>query len=276
MKDSKSGLLSIGELAKLTRVGVRALHYYDRKNILKPAYIDSDTGYRYYSAEQSYLVDLIVFCVELDIPLKELKDVFDSDDTSRLWNFLVKKKEAAEKKLKLLSVGLSFMNKALKKIETSKLYQSEQIYMREIEEKIYYLTPCERQLGDINRIKQINAFAEEVNDKLRTEISIDDVDDYDSVVLLEYGFLCEYSPQGVKQYLFTEIPKTFRSENSITIPSGSYYFRQDKTSKIECAPKIFEEQLAGKNTYMIMEIEESFNDNKTIHELIYELRLIAL
>jgi DNA-binding transcriptional MerR regulator len=67
--NQKSDFLSIGEMSKLTGAGIQALRYYERKNILKPAYTDPDSGYRYYSYEQLYFVQKIINCVNLDIPL---------------------------------------------------------------------------------------------------------------------------------------------------------------------------------------------------------------
>lgn len=62
--------LSIGEVAKLKGVGVKSLRYYDRIGVLKPAYVDPETRYRYYAVEQLATLDMIFVCLELDIPLK--------------------------------------------------------------------------------------------------------------------------------------------------------------------------------------------------------------
>lgn len=45
-------MLKIGEFSKLTKTTVKALRYYDKIGLLKPAFIDSDTAYRYYTEEQ--------------------------------------------------------------------------------------------------------------------------------------------------------------------------------------------------------------------------------
>ncbi len=42
----------IGDFAKILDTSVRTLRYYDEMNLLKPDYIDSFTGYRYYSDDQ--------------------------------------------------------------------------------------------------------------------------------------------------------------------------------------------------------------------------------
>ncbi len=42
-------LFSIGKLAKLTGVHIQSLRYYETIGILRPAMIDPDSGYRYYT-----------------------------------------------------------------------------------------------------------------------------------------------------------------------------------------------------------------------------------
>ncbi len=66
-------LLSIGEFSKLTGVHVKSLRYYEQVGVLIPAFIDPDSGYRYYDRYQREIVDSIQFCVKMDIPLREFK-----------------------------------------------------------------------------------------------------------------------------------------------------------------------------------------------------------
>ena len=45
MNSKEEKLLKIGELAKLSGVSVKALHVYEKKDIIKPVKIDENTGY---------------------------------------------------------------------------------------------------------------------------------------------------------------------------------------------------------------------------------------
>ena len=49
----KENLLSIGALSKQTGVHIKSLRYYDSLGILRPAYVDPSSGYRYYSLQQN-------------------------------------------------------------------------------------------------------------------------------------------------------------------------------------------------------------------------------
>ena len=55
----KENLLSISALSKQTGVHIKSLRYYDSLGILRPAYVDSSSGYRYYSLQQIPVVDAI-------------------------------------------------------------------------------------------------------------------------------------------------------------------------------------------------------------------------
>lgn len=52
-------MLRIGEFSKLAKVSIKTLRYYDKIGLLKPAMIDSETQYRYYTEEQLELIRLI-------------------------------------------------------------------------------------------------------------------------------------------------------------------------------------------------------------------------
>ena len=68
----KEELLSIGEFAKLRGVSVKSLRYYERVGALKPAYVNEESGYRYYSINQISDLDMVTTFIELGVPLKEI------------------------------------------------------------------------------------------------------------------------------------------------------------------------------------------------------------
>lgn len=69
MKD----LYSIGETARILGVSVQTLQYYDKVNLLKPAHVNSLTGYRYYSFSQFQLIDRIKYLQFLGLSLDEIR-----------------------------------------------------------------------------------------------------------------------------------------------------------------------------------------------------------
>lgn len=271
--NDKDDLLSIGEFAKLSGVGIRALHYYEKKNLLRPIFVDPNSSYRYYSLDQLYHVTLISNCVGLDIPLKELVNVLQKDDMESISDFMNKCNKVAMRKIKLLEVGIEAFNKALQKIESGKLYEPKQIYYRKFEEKTYYIKPLEQPLKGSNLIKSISEMAYDMYGNNFSRI-VDEDNIEDLLALPEFGNLCKSSANELKYYSLAEVPKTLGSEDKITIPASSYFFRLDVRSRIEEAHEIFKEQLKNRGDYMVIETSESLLSKSKISQPMYELRLI--
>lgn len=64
--------VKVSEVAKLTGVSVRTLHYYDGIGLLKPASV-AENGYRFYSDGNLQQLQQILFFRELDFNLQEIK-----------------------------------------------------------------------------------------------------------------------------------------------------------------------------------------------------------
>ena len=95
--------MSVKEFAELTGVSVRTLHYYDEINLLKPAEIDENNGYRFYDSTALERMQEILFCRELDFPLKSICEILSSPDydkqkaLSEQKKLLILKKERLER-----------------------------------------------------------------------------------------------------------------------------------------------------------------------------------
>lgn len=81
----KSGnkIYSIGEVARLSGVSVRALHHYHDLKLLEPALIGRN-GYRYYGREQLLRLQQILFHRELGMSLEAIGAVLDAPGFDRL------------------------------------------------------------------------------------------------------------------------------------------------------------------------------------------------
>ena len=53
-------LFSIGELSKYQNISKQTLIFYDKIGLFKPAYVDPNNGYRYYSSQQIDYLDTIL------------------------------------------------------------------------------------------------------------------------------------------------------------------------------------------------------------------------
>jgi DNA-binding transcriptional MerR regulator len=236
------------------------LRYYERINILSPAYVDEETGYRYYSLDQIHLVAIIMFCVELDIPLKGLPNLTDEKNSVDFDDFLDKGKQSAKKKIKSLQKGLRFIDKIKLNNQLIESRMDGKIYSRTIPEKIFYVKPCGQSLENVDVLETILSFA---------DVQFGD----ENIDLPDYGFLCKNSPTEKTYYAFVEVSE--ESENTMRIPGEKYFCKQVETGAIEQAPEIFSEYLRGRDSFIVIEAEEFYvGKRKKNNSHISELRII--
>lgn len=70
---------TVKELAKLSGVTVRTLHFYDEAGLLKPAYYGAN-AYRYYEEKQLLALQQILFFRELGFELKQIRRLLGRSD----------------------------------------------------------------------------------------------------------------------------------------------------------------------------------------------------
>lgn len=94
---------SIGEVSKLHNVSIQALRLYDKKGILKPAYVDGKSNYRYYSVKHFIVLDFIKQCKAMGLSLDEIK-ILLSDYTAidSILHIISKQKEIITTKIEEL------------------------------------------------------------------------------------------------------------------------------------------------------------------------------
>jgi predicted transcriptional regulator YdeE len=72
-------MLKIGEFSKLAQVSVKTLRYYDELGLLRPAWVDRFTGYRYYALQQLPRLNRILALRELGFPLVQVEQLLRDD-----------------------------------------------------------------------------------------------------------------------------------------------------------------------------------------------------
>ena len=72
-------LLSIGAFAQATRLSPKALRLYDELGLLPPAFVDPDSGYRFYDPAQLERARLVAWLRRLGMPLARIRIVCDLD-----------------------------------------------------------------------------------------------------------------------------------------------------------------------------------------------------
>src|SRR6476619_3064399 len=70
---------TVKQVAAMSGVSVRTLHFYDEVGLLKPAY-QAANGYRFYEEPQLLTLQQILFYRELGFELKQIRDVLRRPD----------------------------------------------------------------------------------------------------------------------------------------------------------------------------------------------------
>jgi effector-binding domain-containing protein len=73
-------LLPIGRFSQVCRLTVKALRHYDELGLLRPAAVDPDSGYRYYSLEQARDAERIRLLRSLGLPLDDVAALVRAQD----------------------------------------------------------------------------------------------------------------------------------------------------------------------------------------------------
>ena len=128
--------MQIKEFAKLCGVSVRTLHYYDETGILKPSYVDKNTGYRYYDETSLLRMQEILFYRELDFSLKSIAEIISSPDYNKE-KALAEQKELLILKKKRLEKLISAIDGATKGVNIMKAFDNSEFekYKSEAKEK---------------------------------------------------------------------------------------------------------------------------------------------
>lgn len=136
--------MQINEIAKLTGVSVRTLHYYDEIGLLKPTAVDEWTGYRTYDEKSLERMQEILFYRELDFPLKTISEILSSEKYDKTRVLTEQKKLLTIKKQRLerliaaidgLDSGKGEMIMSFKAFDNSEYEAARKKYADEAREK---------------------------------------------------------------------------------------------------------------------------------------------
>lgn len=145
---------TISEFARLRNININSLRYYEKIGVLKPAYVDEKTGYRYYSPEQLSILDVILLCIDFGMPLKDLTKYMGNDEFIKNKELFETGKEIAQKRIHTLQMELEKIEYTLKYLNTNQQYcQNTGLYTRAIPERRIVTLDYEGDLTDIRKIE---------------------------------------------------------------------------------------------------------------------------
>ena len=133
--------MKISDVAKLTGVTVRTLHYYDEIGLLKPSEV-TEAGYRVYNDTDLEVLQQILFFRELDFPLEDIRNIMQNPAYEKE-RALRKQKELLLQKRSRLDSLISLVDKTLKgeqdmsfrQFDTTKIEEMKKQYAEEAKQR---------------------------------------------------------------------------------------------------------------------------------------------
>lgn len=133
--------LTVNQVAKLTGISVRTLHYYDEISLLTPSEV-TESGYRLYDDSNMERLQQILFFRELDFELKDIKLILKNPDFDKT-NALRRHKELLRLKRNRLDNLISLIDKTLKgennmsikEFDITEIKEAQKLYKKEAEEQ---------------------------------------------------------------------------------------------------------------------------------------------
>ena len=133
--------MKISEVAKLSGITVRTLHYYDEIELLKPSET-TEAGYRMYSSEDLERLQQILFFRELDFPLNEIKEImlnpnYDKNEAlNKHKEFLIEKRKRIDGLITLIDKTIKGDNNmSFKEFDNSKIEENKRKYAEEVKNR---------------------------------------------------------------------------------------------------------------------------------------------
>lgn len=212
-----STYFSIGEISKMFNISTQTLRLYDKLDLLKPAYINSESGYRYYSVDQFIKLDSIKMCKTMGLSLEEIKKLINRDNSiESMLDIIIKQKEVIGEKIRILEnmkLHLSNFEGRIKEFVNAEIdnivlvYNKERYYI-----KYDYVSETQEEL-EMNLRKVIldaeKKFGGILSNDIGFRISYDDFVKHDKVVVKEQSI-----------HLFNNIK--YKDENMMIMPEGTY------------------------------------------------------
>lgn len=109
-------MLKISEFSKLSGASVKTLRYYDRIGIVKPAFIDANTGYRYYSEEQLLTLKRIAAFKQQGFTLEQIRILLEEVSEDAVTQSFVDKKKELAQVIRLAQQQLDGVNERLNQL----------------------------------------------------------------------------------------------------------------------------------------------------------------
>lgn len=119
-------LFSIGELSKYQNISKQTLIFYDKIGLFRPAYVDPNNGYRYYSSQQIDYLDTILIMKKIGFSLAEIREHMQHYNIDSSLIAMRKQVTAIERQIQELRLIRNRLLHRCTQMEDTKIYRDKE------------------------------------------------------------------------------------------------------------------------------------------------------
>jgi DNA-binding transcriptional MerR regulator len=235
-------MFTVGKLAELSGVTVKALHHYHRIGLVVPSGT-SDAGYRLYSRRDLERLQQVLFYKELDFGLSEIKKALSNEDTRR--ETLMRQRQLLLQRRERLAKVLATLESSLKDTEGESAMSEREMFSglgpdewnRALEAQNRHLKEnygFEAKVSSEQEAKKMNSAAEEVKNFMNAMSQ----------------HLRECRSHGDESVLATVGEHVRELNNSNATDAQSYFKTTDFLTQDLFHRKVFEQHQTGLASYL--------------------------
>lgn len=136
----RSIYMTIGDVSKIYGISKQTILYYEKLGLFSPAKIE-DNGYRYYTLEECYRLELILSLKKLNLSLKDIQDYVEHRGPHMLKILLEDARHGFDREINDLYTNKMNLEKTLFNLERYLKIPQNRLFFGMKEESFYALTP---------------------------------------------------------------------------------------------------------------------------------------
>lgn len=146
-------MLKIGEFAVLADMSIKTLHHYDDINLLRPAFVDPETGYRYYDFAQLARAYRLLAFKNMGFALNEIAELLDGTMTpGPTRRFLKTKRADLAEQLNTLQEQIAYLDNKIYEVEMEGRMAAYEVMVKRLEPMKVLIArgvaPLKKDIGD--------------------------------------------------------------------------------------------------------------------------------
>lgn len=199
--------MRISDVAKLTGITVRTLHYYDEIGLLKPSEV-TESGYRVYTDTDLEILQQILFFRELDFSLEDIRKIMQNP-TYDQESALRKQKELLLQKRSRIDSLISLVDKTIKGEQDMSFQQFDTTELEETKRK--YAEEAKQRWGTTAAYAEYETKSDRYSDAQRQMM-----DEEGAMILREFGRNRSLAPDSAEAQALVKKWQAYITSNYYT------------------------------------------------------------